>query len=129
MPRQSSHSHLLCASQKMDAQRIRDFILQHSPHVVLIGSSVPEAEQLKVDIQQISDKIMEITPEFLTRSDTGGPVYPTTSNWRTMLLMQRYRESTGLMCCEVGEVAAHLLNLYRSRFGECHYISLPWQAR
>ena len=64
-------SHSYVCLQKMDAQRIRDFILQHSPHVLVIGSCVPEAEQLKMDIQQISDKIMEITPEFLTRSDTG----------------------------------------------------------
>lgn len=64
--------------QKLDAQRITDFILQHQPHVVVIGASVPEAAQLGKDLQTISDKILDSHADILTRFDTGMLLSPDT---------------------------------------------------
>lgn len=57
--------------QKMDAQRITDFILQHQPHLVVIGASMPEAAQLREDLQNIADSILTNHAALLTRFDTG----------------------------------------------------------
>ena len=59
------------ALQAKDAERIRDFILEHSPHVVLVGASGMECRQLKEDLDSIRDHILMNMPRFLTTSDTG----------------------------------------------------------
>jgi len=53
---------------------VRDFILKHSPHLIVVGTAGPEAVQLITDIKQVSDDILENNARFLTTSDTGALV-------------------------------------------------------
>jgi len=53
---------------------VRDFILKHSPHLIVVGTAGPEAVQLITDIKQVSDDILENNARFLTTSDTGASV-------------------------------------------------------
>ena len=69
--------HGLTATLKLqgkDAARIRDFILKHSPHLIVVGTAGPEAVQLIRDIKRVSDDILENNARFLTTSDTGASV-------------------------------------------------------
>jgi transcription elongation factor SPT6 len=59
--------------QSRDAERIRDFILEHAPHVVLVGAAGLECRQLKEDLDSIRDHILMEMPRFMTTSDTGKP--------------------------------------------------------
>ena len=62
------------ALQGKDAARIRDFILKHSPHLIVVGTAGPEAVHLIRDIKRVSDDILENNARFLTTSDTGAPL-------------------------------------------------------
>ena len=62
--------------QSKDAARVRDFILKHSPHLIVVGTAGPEAVQLITDIKQVSDDILENNARFLTTSDTGALAAP-----------------------------------------------------
>lgn len=57
--------------QVKDAERIKDFILKHSPHVLLVGATNMHCRQLQVDLIDVRDNILEHNPQFLTRSETG----------------------------------------------------------
>lgn len=57
--------------QVKDAERIRDFILEHRPHVVLVGATNLHCKQLHGDLRAIMDHILEHHPQFITRSDVG----------------------------------------------------------
>lgn len=57
--------------QSKDAQRIRDFILEHRPHVVMVGATNLHCKQLHADLAHIRDHILEHNPQWLTRSETG----------------------------------------------------------
>jgi len=54
-----------------DANRVRDFITQHQPHVIIVGASGLDSWQLKVDMEDIRNDILEHNPEFMTRMETG----------------------------------------------------------
>ena len=54
-----------------DAERIRDFILEHRPHVVMVGTTNLHCKQLHADLRSILDHILEHHPQFITRSETG----------------------------------------------------------
>ncbi|KAK9828928.1 hypothetical protein WJX72_002842 [[Myrmecia] bisecta] len=54
-----------------DAERVRDFIMAHSPHVLLVGSGSMHAKMLKEDMDRIRDHILEFQPKFLARCETG----------------------------------------------------------
>lgn len=57
--------------QAKDAERIKDFILKHSPHVLLVGATNMHCRQLHDDLNKVRDHILEHYPQFLTRSETG----------------------------------------------------------
>uniref|UniRef100_A0A061RB87 Transcription elongation factor SPT6 n=1 Tax=Tetraselmis sp. GSL018 TaxID=582737 RepID=A0A061RB87_9CHLO len=57
--------------KERDAHRMRDFIMQHEPHVIIVGASGLDSWQLKADMETIRDNILEHDPEFMTRMDTG----------------------------------------------------------
>ena len=57
--------------QAKDAERIKDFILKHSPHVLLVGATNMHCRQLLDDLTKVRDYILEHFPQFLTRSETG----------------------------------------------------------
>lgn len=54
-------------AQKRDAERIRDFILEHKPHVLLVGGANMACRQLKADLTAVRDYILETIPHFFTR--------------------------------------------------------------
>ncbi|BDA45673.1 Transcription elongation factor SPT6 [Coccomyxa sp. Obi] len=58
-------------SKARDAERIKDFILKHSPHVLLVGATNMHCRQLHDDLNKVRDHILEHYPQFLTRSETG----------------------------------------------------------
>ena len=55
------------AAQKRDAERIRDFILEHKPHVLLVGGANMACRQLKAELTAVRDYILETIPHFFTR--------------------------------------------------------------
>lgn len=61
----------LIVMQVKDAERIRDFILEHRPHVVMVGATNLHCKQLHADLRSILDHILEHHPQFITRSETG----------------------------------------------------------
>ncbi|CAL8470742.1 g10284 [Coccomyxa elongata] len=58
-------------SKAKDVERIKDFILKHSPHVLLVGATNMHCRQLQDDLAKVRDNILEHHPQFLTRSETG----------------------------------------------------------
>ena len=60
----------LCAGrplgQAKDAARIRDFILEHRPHVILVGGANLNCRQLLAELTVIRDHILETQPKFFT---------------------------------------------------------------
>ena len=52
--------------QARDAARIRDFILEHRPHVILVGGANLNCRQLLAELIVIRDNILETQPKFFT---------------------------------------------------------------
>ena len=52
--------------QAKDAERIRDFIMEHRPHVVLVGGANPVCRQLVAVLNGVRDHILEHFAKFLT---------------------------------------------------------------
>jgi hypothetical protein len=58
-------------SQGQDAQRVKDFLMEHTPHVVAVGAGSLEARQLKSDLDSIRDSILETNARVMTGQETG----------------------------------------------------------
>lgn len=54
-----------------DAARIRSFIEDHKPHVIVMGASNPEARVLEADLKAIRDQILLDNPNFFIDLGTG----------------------------------------------------------
>ncbi|KAK9807078.1 hypothetical protein WJX73_001549 [Symbiochloris irregularis] len=57
--------------KKKDAEKILEFLVKHTPHAVLVGTTNIHARTLCADLASIRDHILENQPQVLTRSDTG----------------------------------------------------------
>lgn len=76
---QSSEKHDGCSggwAQGQDAQRVKDFLMEHTPHVVAVGGGGLEARQLKTDLDAIRDSILETNARVMTGQETGVPSGP-----------------------------------------------------
>jgi hypothetical protein len=51
---------------------VRDFIVQHEPHVIVVGASGLDAWQLKADMEAVRNNLIDTDPDFMTRLETGG---------------------------------------------------------
>ncbi len=51
------------APQSRDAAKIREKLLEHLPHAVLVGLSCRECRQLHDDIRNIADSLLEHSAE------------------------------------------------------------------
>ncbi len=49
--------------QSKDAARLRDKLLEHLPHAVLVGVSAPDCRQLLVDVGSIAESLLEFHAE------------------------------------------------------------------
>ena len=58
---------MCCGLQTRDAERIRDFILEHKPHALLVGGANMACRQLKAELTAVRDYILETMPHFFTR--------------------------------------------------------------
>lgn len=59
------------AAQSKDAERVRDFLVQHTPHKIFVGASCMQCGQLYEDLQKVFDHILDRMPSALTRMETG----------------------------------------------------------
>ncbi len=50
--------------QSQDAARLRSFLEDHKPHVIVLGASHPEARALEADLKTIRDAILNDNPSF-----------------------------------------------------------------
>lgn len=66
-----SDIHCVLIFQGKDNQRIRDFVLEHRPHVVLVAGTNLQCKDLYAELVSIRDHILTTNPQFLTRSETG----------------------------------------------------------
>ena len=58
-------------AQARDAARVREFVLEHKPHVILVGGANLWCRALREDLGRVRDHILDTMPRALTRSDTG----------------------------------------------------------
>ena len=49
----SIHVIVLLAAQAKDAERLRDFLVQHTPHKIFVGASCMPCGQLYEDLQKV----------------------------------------------------------------------------
>ncbi len=52
-----------CGEQAKDAARIREFLLEHKPHAVLVGAANSRCKVLKEDLDRLRDHILEHMPQ------------------------------------------------------------------
>ena len=57
--------------QSKDAERIRDFLVQHTPHKIFLGGACMQCVQLYEDLQKVLDHILDRMPSAFTRTETG----------------------------------------------------------
>lgn len=57
--------------QGKDAERVKAFLVEHTPHVVAVGAGGLEARQLKADLDTIRDSILEHHARVMTAQETG----------------------------------------------------------
>ena len=57
--------------QSKDAERIRDFLVQHTPHKIFLGGACMQCVQLYEDLQKVLDHILDQMPSAFTRTETG----------------------------------------------------------
>ena len=68
----ATHDGGRCAStQSKDAERIRDFLVQHTPHKIFLGGACMQCAQLYEDLQKVLDHILDRMPSAFTRTETG----------------------------------------------------------
>ena len=48
----------LLSAQSKDAERIRDFLVQHTPHKIFLGGACMQCVQLYEDLQKVRASIM-----------------------------------------------------------------------
>ena len=58
-------------AQRKDAERVRDFLVQHTPHKIFLGGSCMRCVQLYEDLKQVLDHILDKMPTLFTRMETG----------------------------------------------------------
>lgn len=68
MPHASS---TVLPAQRKDAERVRDFLVQHTPHKIFLGGSCMRCVQLYEDLKQVLDHILDKMPSLFTRMETG----------------------------------------------------------
>ncbi len=49
--------------QSKDADRIREFLLEHKPHAVLVAAANMKSKVLKEDLDRVRDHILEHMPQ------------------------------------------------------------------
>ncbi|GFR40315.1 hypothetical protein Agub_g851, partial [Astrephomene gubernaculifera] len=59
-------------AKSKDAARIREKLLEHLPHAVLVGMCAPACRQLQEDIRNIADSLLEHSAEALQDHETRG---------------------------------------------------------
>ncbi|GLI70134.1 hypothetical protein VaNZ11_014942 [Volvox africanus] len=59
-------------AKSKDATRIREKLLEHLPHAVLVGISAPQCRQLHEDIRNIADSLLEHSADALQDHETRG---------------------------------------------------------
>ncbi|GLC44284.1 hypothetical protein PLESTB_000760900 [Pleodorina starrii] len=59
-------------AKSKDAARIREKLLEHLPHAVLVGMSAPQCRQLHEDIRNIADSLLEHSADALQDHETRG---------------------------------------------------------
>ncbi len=57
--------------QSKDAERIRDFLVQHTPHKIFLGGACMQCVQLYEDLQKVLDHMLDRMPSAFTRTETG----------------------------------------------------------
>eukprot|EP00873_Tetraselmis_striata_P037857 jgi/Tetstr1/458121/TSEL_044613.t1 len=57
--------------KERDANRVRDFIVQHEPHVIVIGASGLDSWQLKQDMKAVYDVMMDENAQFISDLEAG----------------------------------------------------------
>ncbi|GAB4816099.1 hypothetical protein N2152v2_003145 [Parachlorella kessleri] len=57
--------------KSQDAARLRSFLEDHKPHVIVLGASHPEARALEADLKTIRDAILNDNPSFFIDLGTG----------------------------------------------------------
>jgi len=62
---------IVLSAQSKDAERIRDFLVQHTPHKIFVGGSCMQCTQLYEDLDKVLEDILGNMPSAFTRSETG----------------------------------------------------------
>ncbi len=61
--------------------RLRDWLLKYKPAVMLVGTSCPEAKDLKKLVDSVRDYLLENMPKELARFSTGVCVFGGGEGW------------------------------------------------
>ncbi|KAK9852135.1 hypothetical protein WJX84_004569 [Apatococcus fuscideae] len=69
-----AHLRQIYKAQREDAIKIRDFIIQHVPHAIIIEASGINCKQLYNLFEDVESDILENIPQYLTKSETGSLV-------------------------------------------------------
>lgn len=62
---------MVLPAQRTDAERVRDFLVQHTPHKIFLGGACMRCVQLYEDLKQVLDHILDKMPALFTRMETG----------------------------------------------------------